>query len=200
VCPPPTLFLFVPRAELFFDDVVAAIFRDGIAYMPRDGGLPAAPAPPVSCDFGPYGEQTNVNLETLETLKLCNLSSRTGTPLTDICYFVLQPSSFQKAVPTCSTPGHLYWALTGVLSILTIDLVSEFVLNGIALTRLCQTAHTITISRLRRSPRAHIPPRSVLECHVHSVLVCKYGAFHRPLVSRDRATTREKCAVWWCCV
>ncbi|KAH9980956.1 hypothetical protein BGW80DRAFT_1162238 [Lactifluus volemus] len=44
--------------------------EDGIAYMPRDGGLPAAPAPPVSCNFGPYGEQTNVNLETLETLKL----------------------------------------------------------------------------------------------------------------------------------
>ncbi|KAH9980954.1 hypothetical protein BGW80DRAFT_1441577 [Lactifluus volemus] len=98
---------------------------DGNAYMPRDGGLAAAATPPVSCDFGLYGEQTNVNLETLETLKLSQFFPETR-------------------------------------------------------------AHTITISRLRRSPRAHIPPRSVLECHVHSVPVCKYGVLHRPLVSRDR--------------
>lgn len=34
----------------------------------------AAPAPPVSCDFGPFGEQTQVNLETLGTQKLCKVS------------------------------------------------------------------------------------------------------------------------------
>jgi hypothetical protein len=45
--------------------------------MPIDGGGSAdsdgyaAAAPPVSCDFGPFGEQTQVNLETLGTQKLC---------------------------------------------------------------------------------------------------------------------------------
>ena len=33
----------------------------------------AAPAPPVSCDFGPFGEQTQVDLETLGTQKLCKI-------------------------------------------------------------------------------------------------------------------------------
>ena len=44
--------------------------------MPIDGGGGAgyaAPAPPVSCDFGPFGEQTQVNLETLGTQKLCKI-------------------------------------------------------------------------------------------------------------------------------
>ncbi|KAN0116627.1 hypothetical protein V8E52_005771 [Russula decolorans] len=50
--------------------------EDGTAYMPIDGGGSAdsdghaTPAPPVSCDFGPFGEQTQVNLETLGTQKL----------------------------------------------------------------------------------------------------------------------------------
>ena len=41
--------------------------------MPIDGGGPessAGPAPPVSCDFGPFGEQTRVNLNTLGSQKL----------------------------------------------------------------------------------------------------------------------------------
>ena len=48
--------------------------------MPRDGdgsadsGGHAAPAPPVSCDFGPFGEQTQVDLETLGTQKLCRIT------------------------------------------------------------------------------------------------------------------------------
>ena len=48
-----------------------------MAYMPMDGsgGGTAAgsgsAAPPVTCDFGPFGEQTSVNLGTLETQKLC---------------------------------------------------------------------------------------------------------------------------------
>jgi hypothetical protein len=47
--------------------------------MPIDGGGNAdpdgyaAPAPPVSCDFGPFGEQTQVNLETLGTERLCKI-------------------------------------------------------------------------------------------------------------------------------
>ena len=46
--------------------------------MPRDGGSSAdsdghALAPPVSCDFGPFEEQTQVNLETLGTQKLCKI-------------------------------------------------------------------------------------------------------------------------------
>jgi hypothetical protein len=47
--------------------------------MPIDGGGSAdsggyaAPAPPVSCDFGPFEEQTQVNLETLGTQKLCKI-------------------------------------------------------------------------------------------------------------------------------
>jgi len=47
--------------------------------MPIDGGDSAdsdgyaAPAPPVSCDFGPFGEQTQVNLETLGTQNLCKI-------------------------------------------------------------------------------------------------------------------------------
>jgi len=47
--------------------------------MPIDGGGSAdsdgyaAPASPVSCDFGPFGEQTQVNLETLGTQKLCKI-------------------------------------------------------------------------------------------------------------------------------
>ena len=35
---------------------------------------PAAAAPPVSCDFGPFGAQTNVKLETLQAQKLCRVS------------------------------------------------------------------------------------------------------------------------------
>jgi hypothetical protein len=47
--------------------------------MPIDGGSSAdsdghaSPAPPVPCDFGPFGEQTQVNLETLGTQKLCKI-------------------------------------------------------------------------------------------------------------------------------
>jgi hypothetical protein len=56
--------------------------------MPTDQGgggsvsgpdVPAAPAaaaaaPPVSCDFGPFGEQMRVDLKTLDTQRLCKLS------------------------------------------------------------------------------------------------------------------------------
>ena len=47
--------------------------------MPIDGGGSpdsdnyATRAPPVSCDFGPFGGQTQVNLETLGTQKLCKI-------------------------------------------------------------------------------------------------------------------------------
>ena len=34
----------------------------------------AGPAPPVSCDFGPFGEQTRVNLQTLGSQKLCKIA------------------------------------------------------------------------------------------------------------------------------
>ena len=94
---PSILFLFFPascRSSFvsaffgilhFIDSVfVFFFFRDAIAYMPTDqeaGGsvsgpdVPVAPAPaaapPVSCDFGPFGEQTRVDLETLDTQRLC---------------------------------------------------------------------------------------------------------------------------------
>ncbi len=48
--------------------------------MPSDGGAgagsggSAAPAPPLSCDFGPFGEQTRVNLETLGVQNLCTIA------------------------------------------------------------------------------------------------------------------------------
>ena len=62
------------------------VVRDGIAYMPMEGSAATAAAPPVSCDFGPFGDQTNVNLETLEALKICKLalplSSVSGAPKT----------------------------------------------------------------------------------------------------------------------
>ncbi len=53
--------------------------RDGTAYMPIDGGGggsdgPALPAPPVSCDFGPFKEQTRVTLETLGAQNLCKIA------------------------------------------------------------------------------------------------------------------------------
>jgi transcription factor C subunit 6 len=75
---------------------VNVVVRDGIAYMPTDGGPTTAAAPPVSCDFGPFGEQSNVNLETLEALKLCKLASgdpppqkrRKNTDNISHCYFV----------------------------------------------------------------------------------------------------------------
>jgi hypothetical protein len=46
--------------------------------MPIDGGTADSdgrdtPAPSVSCDFGPFGEQTQVNLKTLGTQKLCEI-------------------------------------------------------------------------------------------------------------------------------
>ncbi|KAH9079690.1 hypothetical protein EDB83DRAFT_2514204 [Lactarius deliciosus] len=49
--------------------------EDGIAYLPTQGAAdhpdaPASAAPPVSCDFGPFGGQTNVKLETLRAQKL----------------------------------------------------------------------------------------------------------------------------------
>jgi hypothetical protein len=63
--------------------------------MPIDGGGSAdsdgyaAPAPPVSCDFGPFGEQTQVNVETLGTQKLCK------NPLLRVSHFpLLRPVSF----------------------------------------------------------------------------------------------------------
>ena len=73
----------------FFIDSVLCSFRDAVAYMPTDLGgggsvsgpdVPAAPAaaaaaaPPVSCDFGPFGEQMRVDLKTLDTQRLCKLS------------------------------------------------------------------------------------------------------------------------------
>jgi hypothetical protein len=63
--------------------------------MPINGGGSAdsdgytAPVPPISCDFGPFGEQTQVNLETLGTQKLCKL------PLPGVIYSpLLRPISF----------------------------------------------------------------------------------------------------------
>ncbi|KAH9001013.1 hypothetical protein EDB92DRAFT_1811948 [Lactarius akahatsu] len=49
--------------------------EDGIAYLPTQCAAdhpdaPAPAAPPVSCDFGPFGGQTNVKLETLRARKL----------------------------------------------------------------------------------------------------------------------------------
>jgi transcription factor C subunit 6 len=55
--------------------------EDGIAYMPIDGGggagsdSSATPVPSVSCDFGPFGEQTRVDLKTLGAQKLCQFLS-----------------------------------------------------------------------------------------------------------------------------
>ncbi|KAI9511105.1 hypothetical protein F5148DRAFT_1298112 [Russula earlei] len=70
------------RRPLVYADVAlpegsAVLLRaeDGIAYLPTDGGNSAsggddAAAPPIPCDFGPFGEQTPVNLRTLGTQKL----------------------------------------------------------------------------------------------------------------------------------
>ncbi|KAI9459447.1 hypothetical protein BJY52DRAFT_1186406 [Lactarius psammicola] len=48
--------------------------EDGVAYLPTqcasDHPGAAATAPPVSCDFGPFGGQTNIKLETLQAQKL----------------------------------------------------------------------------------------------------------------------------------
>ena len=61
--------------------------------MPVDGGGGAgsdghaARTPPVSCDFGPFGEQTRVNLETLGTQKLCKTPSALPTPLLRPIFF-----------------------------------------------------------------------------------------------------------------
>jgi hypothetical protein len=55
--------------------------------MPIDGGggagpdSSAAPAPSVSCDFGPFGKQTRVNLSTLGAQKLCKIALLARPPL-----------------------------------------------------------------------------------------------------------------------
>jgi hypothetical protein len=82
-------------------------------------------APPVACDFGPFGEQTRVDLDTLGTQKLCKL---TRHPLPFVALIPLclsQLSSCRKAVPTCSTLERQYGVLTGVLSIQTTDRVRK---------------------------------------------------------------------------
>ena len=77
------------RLLRFFIDSGLWLFRDAIAHMPTDRGgggsvsgpdvpaasaAAAAAAPPVSCDFGPFGEQMRVDLKTLDTQRLCKLS------------------------------------------------------------------------------------------------------------------------------
>ena len=73
--------------------------------MPIDGGGGAdsdghaAPAPPISCDFGPFGEQTQVNLETLGTQKLCEIAPSARFPLPRFCvqysfYLILVDTAF----------------------------------------------------------------------------------------------------------
>jgi hypothetical protein len=113
--------------------------------MPIDGGGSAdsdghaTPAPPVSCDFGPFGEQTQVNLETLGTQKLCKIPllrfprSPLLRPIPSLSYLWLtlssllysQPSFCRKAAPMCSTLARQFGDLTGVLSIQTTDRVRK---------------------------------------------------------------------------
>ena len=67
--PSPSRFL----RGLFLDSICV---RDGIAYLPTQSATdhPDAPAPPVSCDFGPFEGQTNIKLETLQTQRLCRVA------------------------------------------------------------------------------------------------------------------------------
>lgn len=105
--------------------------------MPVDGGngtgpdSSAAPAPPVSCDFGPFGEQTAVNLQTLGAQKLCKIAHRARLPLFADAFNILflpslvnlQLSFCQKAAHMPSTLARPFGVLIGVLSIQMIGRV-----------------------------------------------------------------------------
>lgn len=146
--------------------------------MPTDGSVgtssdgPTAAAPPVACDFGPFGEQTRVNLNTLGTQKLCKLTQHHHSPLPFFFFLhradtivpsllLSQLSSCRKAVPTCSTLERQYGVLTGVLFIQTTDRVRKtFYLVPVALltSRVepdCSYKHYLAVAPL--PSRTHSP-------------------------------------------
>lgn len=67
--------------------------------MPIDGGggagpgSSATPATSVSCDFGPFGEQTRVNLKTLGAQKLCEIALFSRFPLSSASFKPLSLTS-----------------------------------------------------------------------------------------------------------
>jgi hypothetical protein len=67
--------------------------------MPIDGGggagpgSSATPATSVSCDFGPFGEQTRVNLKTLGAQKLCEIAFFSRFPLSSASFKPLSLTS-----------------------------------------------------------------------------------------------------------
>lgn len=103
--------------------------------MPIDGGggasagpdSSATPAPSVSCDFGPFGEQTRVDLKMLEAQKLCKIPLFARFPLPSLTDSAIvtysQLNSCRKAAPMCSTLARPFGVLTGVLSIQMTDRV-----------------------------------------------------------------------------
>ena len=81
--------------------------------MPIDGGGAAGPessagsAPPVSCDFGPFGEQTRVNLNTLRSQKLGKITLLVHHSFADAVNIIFLPSLIDSAI-VCFTHSSVF--------------------------------------------------------------------------------------------
>jgi transcription factor C subunit 6 len=104
-------------------------FRDAAPYLPTDtittdeGNL--KPPPPIACSFGPYGSQTRIETQMLQTHKMCtlcwikfpNAKPRAGD-------FILQLNLFLRASRISSTQVPPFGVWTGVQSTPTTDEVN----------------------------------------------------------------------------